>query len=110
MWRVCVLLQVFLDHKTLYFDVEPFLFYIMTEVHTIHTYTYMCMYMYMCMYVYMYVYMYTHGNAQDMCICGNAQERARPQPGTHAANVCSHLSVVTWYGKYTRALTLELAC
>lgn len=24
--------QVFLDHKTLYFDVAPFLFYILTEV------------------------------------------------------------------------------
>ena len=24
--------KLFLDHKTLYFDVEPFLFYILTEV------------------------------------------------------------------------------
>eukprot|EP00041_Stephanoeca_diplocostata_P032503 m.1041834 g.1041834 ORF g.1041834 m.1041834 type:complete len:500 (+) comp24161_c4_seq6:118-1617(+) len=30
--NLCLLAKVFLDHKTLYFDVEPFLFYIMTEV------------------------------------------------------------------------------
>jgi len=30
--NVCLLAKLFLDHKTLYFDVEPFLFYILTEV------------------------------------------------------------------------------
>lgn len=30
--NLCLLAKLFLDHKTLYFDVEPFLFYIMTEV------------------------------------------------------------------------------
>ena len=29
---MCLLAKLFLDHKTLYFDVEPFLFYILTEV------------------------------------------------------------------------------
>ena len=29
---LCLLAKLFLDHKTLYFDVEPFLFYVMTEV------------------------------------------------------------------------------
>lgn len=29
--NLCLLAKLFLDHKTLYFDVEPFLFYIMTE-------------------------------------------------------------------------------
>ncbi|GAB6027413.1 Histone acetyltransferase kat7, variant 3 [Chamberlinius hualienensis] len=29
--NLCLLARLFLDHKTLYFDVEPFLFYIMTE-------------------------------------------------------------------------------
>jgi len=28
---LCLLAKLFLDHKTLYYDVEPFLFYIMTE-------------------------------------------------------------------------------
>ena len=27
---LCLLAKFFLDHKTLYFDVEPFLFYVMT--------------------------------------------------------------------------------
>ncbi|EDO39884.1 predicted protein [Nematostella vectensis] len=30
--NICLLAKLFLDHKTLYFDVEPFLFYILTEV------------------------------------------------------------------------------
>ena len=30
--NLCLLAKLFLDHKTLYFDVEPFLFYIMCEV------------------------------------------------------------------------------
>lgn len=30
--NLCLLAKMFLDHKTLYYDVEPFLFYIMTEV------------------------------------------------------------------------------
>ncbi|XP_004349255.1 MYST histone acetyltransferase 1 [Capsaspora owczarzaki ATCC 30864] len=29
--NLCLLAKLFLDHKTLYFDVEPFLFYILTE-------------------------------------------------------------------------------
>ncbi|XP_064643312.1 histone acetyltransferase KAT8-like [Lineus longissimus] len=30
--NLCLLAKLFLDHKTLYFDVEPFLFYILAEV------------------------------------------------------------------------------
>uniref|UniRef100_A0A672YPF2 Histone acetyltransferase n=1 Tax=Sphaeramia orbicularis TaxID=375764 RepID=A0A672YPF2_9TELE len=30
--NLCLLAKLFLDHKTLYFDVEPFIFYILTEV------------------------------------------------------------------------------
>jgi hypothetical protein len=29
--NLCLLAKLFLDHKTLYFDVEPFMFYVMTE-------------------------------------------------------------------------------
>ncbi|XP_039542725.1 histone acetyltransferase KAT7a isoform X2 [Pimephales promelas] len=29
--NLCLLAKLFLDHKTLYYDVEPFLFYVMTE-------------------------------------------------------------------------------
>ncbi|TPX51465.1 hypothetical protein SeLEV6574_g00272 [Synchytrium endobioticum] len=29
--NLCLLVKMFLDHKTLYYDVEPFLFYVMTE-------------------------------------------------------------------------------
>jgi len=29
--NLCLMAKLFLDHKTLYYDVEPFLFYIMTE-------------------------------------------------------------------------------
>ncbi|KAJ3331004.1 hypothetical protein HDU76_004308 [Blyttiomyces sp. JEL0837] len=29
--NLCLLAKIFLDHKTLYYDVEPFLFYVMTE-------------------------------------------------------------------------------
>ncbi|ACO67513.1 histone acetyltransferase [Micromonas commoda] len=29
--NLCLLAKLFLDHKTLYFDVDPFLFYVMTE-------------------------------------------------------------------------------
>ena len=29
--NLCLLAKLFLDHKTLYFDVSPFLFYILTE-------------------------------------------------------------------------------
>ena len=29
---MCLLAKLFLDHKTLYFDVVPFVFYILTEV------------------------------------------------------------------------------
>lgn len=28
--HLCLLAKFFLDHKTLYYDVEPFLFYVMT--------------------------------------------------------------------------------
>ncbi|GHJ89279.1 hypothetical protein NliqN6_5681 [Naganishia liquefaciens] len=31
--NLCLLAKMFLDHKTLYYDVEPFLFYVMTENH-----------------------------------------------------------------------------
>lgn len=31
---LCLLAKFFLDHKTLYFDVEPFLFYVMTTADT----------------------------------------------------------------------------
>lgn len=30
--NLCLLAKLFLDHKTLYFDVEPFLFYILCEI------------------------------------------------------------------------------
>jgi histone acetyltransferase MYST1 len=30
--NLCLLAKLFLDHKTLYYDVDPFLFYILTEV------------------------------------------------------------------------------
>ncbi|XP_057717221.1 histone acetyltransferase KAT7-like isoform X1 [Corythoichthys intestinalis] len=30
--NLCLLAKLFLDHKTLYYDVEPFLFYVMTDV------------------------------------------------------------------------------
>ena len=30
--NLCLLAKLFLDHKTLYFDVEPFIFYILCEV------------------------------------------------------------------------------
>ncbi|NXO02003.1 KAT8 acetyltransferase, partial [Rhinopomastus cyanomelas] len=30
--NLCLLAKLFLDHKTLYFDVEPFVFYLLTEV------------------------------------------------------------------------------
>lgn len=30
--NLCLLAKMFLDHKTLYYDVEPFLFYVVTEV------------------------------------------------------------------------------
>lgn len=29
--NLCLLSKLFLDHKTLYYDVDPFLFYIMCE-------------------------------------------------------------------------------
>ena len=29
--NLCLLAKLFLDHKTLYYDVEPFLFYVLTE-------------------------------------------------------------------------------
>lgn len=28
---LCLLAKLFLDHKTLYYDVEPFLFYVLTK-------------------------------------------------------------------------------
>ncbi|KDQ56969.1 hypothetical protein JAAARDRAFT_58448 [Jaapia argillacea MUCL 33604] len=31
--NLCLLVKMFLDHKSLFYDVEPFLFYVMTEVH-----------------------------------------------------------------------------
>lgn len=30
--NLCLIAKLFLDHKTLYFDVEPFLFYILCEI------------------------------------------------------------------------------
>ena len=30
--NLCLLAKLFLDHKTLYYDVDPFLFYVVTEV------------------------------------------------------------------------------
>ena len=30
--NLCLLAKLFLDHKTLYFDVAPFLFYVLAEV------------------------------------------------------------------------------
>jgi histone acetyltransferase MYST1 len=30
--NLCLMAKLFLDHKTLYFDVDPFLFYILCEV------------------------------------------------------------------------------
>lgn len=29
--NLCLLAKCFLDHKTLYYDTDPFLFYVMTE-------------------------------------------------------------------------------
>ena len=29
--NLCLLVKLFLDHKTLYYDVEPFLFYVLTR-------------------------------------------------------------------------------
>lgn len=33
--NLCLLAKLFLDHKTLYYDVEPFLFYVMTTADSI---------------------------------------------------------------------------
>lgn len=30
--NLCLLAKCFLDHKTLYYDTDPFLFYVMTEL------------------------------------------------------------------------------
>lgn len=30
LFQLCLLAKLFLDHKTLYYDVEPFLFYVLT--------------------------------------------------------------------------------
>jgi len=30
--NLCLLSKLFLDHKTLYYDVDPFLFYVLCEV------------------------------------------------------------------------------
>lgn len=30
--NLCLLAKLFLDHKTLYYDVEPFLFYVLTGI------------------------------------------------------------------------------
>ena len=30
--NLCLMAKLFLDHKTLYFDVDPFLFYVLCEV------------------------------------------------------------------------------
>ena len=30
--NLCYIAKLFLDHKTLYFDVDPFLFYVLCEV------------------------------------------------------------------------------
>ena len=35
--NLCLLVKLFLDHKTLYYDVEPFLFYVLTRVCTMNT-------------------------------------------------------------------------
>jgi histone acetyltransferase MYST1 len=32
--NLCLLAKLFLDHKTLYFDVSPFLFYVLTEINS----------------------------------------------------------------------------
>ena len=32
--NLCLLAKLFLDHKTLYYDVEPFLFYVMTTANS----------------------------------------------------------------------------
>ncbi|XP_076250022.1 lysine acetyltransferase chameau isoform X2 [Rhynchophorus ferrugineus] len=46
--NLCLLAKFFLDHKTLYYDVEPFLFYVMTLVdiegcHTVGYFSKMCL-------------------------------------------------------------------
>ena len=66
--NLCLMAKLFLDHKTLYFDVEPFLFYILTEVdkqgcHVVGYFS-KVIYMYMYMYIivndtYTCIYMYT---------------------------------------------------
>ena len=33
--NLCLLAKLFLDHKTLYYDVEPFLFYVMTTADSV---------------------------------------------------------------------------
>lgn len=33
--NLCLLAKMFLDHKTLYYDTDPFLFYVMTEYDSI---------------------------------------------------------------------------
>lgn len=45
--NLCLLAKFFLDHKTLYYDVEPFLFYVMTIVdnegfHTVGYFSKVC--------------------------------------------------------------------
>ena len=47
--NLCLLSKLFLDHKTLYYDVDPFLFYVLCEVdaagkHIVGTYVDMCVY------------------------------------------------------------------
>jgi histone acetyltransferase MYST1 len=33
---LCLLSKLFIDHKTVYYDIEPFLFYVLTEVEIVN--------------------------------------------------------------------------
>ena len=82
--NLCLMAKLFLDHKTLYFDVEPFLFYILTEVdkqgcHIVGYFSKasgcytvcvcVCVYLWMCVHECVYLWMWGGGGGGGVGGC-----------------------------------------
>lgn len=89
--NLCLLAKLFLDHKTLYYDVEPFLFYVMTEADNTG-----------CHLVGYFSKVETRGNHSftSPLLCGELGPGIKPVELWGIRSSCSGFSCIIWMNKH----------
>jgi hypothetical protein len=114
-WQsLCLLSKLFLDHKTLYYDVDPFLFYVMTEVFCecvcVFVFFFLSACMWECVWDREYLPLLYHGwgDASKVCVCVWERERERERECSVWFCMCTHACLFISWGGQEKVHVIEL--